>query len=93
MKQSNDSTKPQYQWADRGMVQYLMLVSQDKIRNQQVAKVYYQGGEIYHSTRGLTNDLSASEVAELIRERKEYLQSKVVQRVVERLDQANKGEI
>jgi len=89
MTQSNDSTKQQYQWADRGMVQYLMLVSLDKLRNQQVAKVYYQAGEIHQSTRGLTNDLDAAEVAELIRERKQYLQAKIVQRVTQRLDEAN----
>jgi hypothetical protein len=75
------------------MQQYLHLVDPNKVWNYQLAKVYYQGGEICSSTKALPDYVNASTVAELIQERKQYLEQKVVQYVTRRLDEANTGEI
>lgn len=94
MKQSNDSIQLRYEWADRGMQQYLMLIKQDDIRNMQLAKVYYQGGKVCRSMLPrLPEFVNPQTVENLIKEREEYLQAKIVQRVVERLDEADTGEI
>ena len=93
MKSNEDSIQLRYEWADRGMQQYLMLIKQDDIWNMQLAKVYYQGGEICSSTRRLPDFVNPETIDELIIERKQYLEQKVVQYVTRRLDEANMGEI
>ena len=88
MTQSNDSILLKYEWADRGMIQYLQLVNTEKLWNMQLAKVYYQGGEIHSSTVKLPDYVNPETVAALIVERREYLQQKVVERVIRQLDKA-----
>ena len=93
MTQSKDSTKPRLLWADRGMIQYLHAVGLDSTFNTQIAKVYYQAGQIYgHPKPHADQYASKEEIDRLIAERKEYLQLKVVEHVVRRLDNALQGE-
>ena len=93
MNQSNDSIQLRYEWADRGMQQYLHLVNTEQLFNQLLAKVYYQGGKVHCSVKRIPEYVNPETVNELIREREQYLEQKVVQYVTRRLDEANKGEI
>jgi hypothetical protein len=93
MKQSNDSIQLRYEWADRGMQQYLMLIKEDDIWNMQLAKVYYQDGEVRCSIRGLPAVANASTVAELVRARKSWLEAVIARKIAKRLDEATQGEI
>ena len=93
MTQSADLMKPRLLWADRGMVQYLHAVGLDSTFNTQIAKVYYQAGHIYgHPKPHADQYASKEEIDRLIAERKEYLEQKVVEYVVRRLDQSLTGE-
>lgn len=91
MTQSSDLMK-HLRWADRGRVLYLHFVSPETLFNIQVAKVYYQGGEVCASIKHIPSEVSQGTVEFEIAWAKNYLADRIVKEVAKRLDNALQGE-
>lgn len=91
MTQSADSTR-HLKWADRGHQLYLHWVEPEKMFNTQVAKVYYQGGEVCHSIKHIPPEASQAMVEQEIEWAKTYLTNRIKNEVIQRLDNALQGE-
>lgn len=76
-------------WSIRWRARYLMYVRDDTIYNMNVAKVYYQGGQVLTSIRSVPNVVSLETVRQLCEEQKVLLEASIAAHVAQQLDEAN----